>query len=219
MTNEVTVHAEWTCVPTAAPEPLRHCATCAQSRRFVSSGRVRLNANGKRLDAWLIYKCSVCDQTWNRPLLDRRSVHQISTTELEAMQQSSPDWVRIHEFDTVSLKAHCAEIAYSKDVSLLKHIHGHWPKPWSKIELRLKPVFPTGLRIERLLCEEWDLSRSQLQELTKAGNLSVYPNTKNALKKPLNEEVVLHVEASGTSREMQIKLQEGLGQAQTEQND
>ena len=49
-------------------------STCGDSRRFRSSGKVRLNANGRKLDAWLIYKCESCDRTWNLPLLERAVV-------------------------------------------------------------------------------------------------------------------------------------------------
>ncbi|MBW0369617.1 DUF1062 domain-containing protein [Ensifer adhaerens] len=33
---------------------------------------------GRRLDAWLIYRCAVCEDTWNRPIFERRNVASVA---------------------------------------------------------------------------------------------------------------------------------------------
>ena len=64
------LRVRWTIVPRDCPRPVLACPTCGGDRPYHPSGKLRLNANGKRLDVWLIYKCDECDRTWNRPLLD-----------------------------------------------------------------------------------------------------------------------------------------------------
>ena len=56
------LHLHWTLTPAHAPRPLRHCPGCGDQRAFIADApprglRARLNANGKRLDGWLIYRC------------------------------------------------------------------------------------------------------------------------------------------------------------------
>ncbi len=51
----------------AAPEPWLKCSRCRGTTRFRASGRIRVNANGKRVDAWLIYRVRVLRQAWNSP--------------------------------------------------------------------------------------------------------------------------------------------------------
>ncbi len=50
---------------------LRRCGGCGKKQEFVSSGRFRVNANGNRLDVWLIYRCKKCGHTLNIPLYER----------------------------------------------------------------------------------------------------------------------------------------------------
>lgn len=200
------IMAEWTVIPLSAPQPRRHCPTCAQSRNFSSSGRVRLNANGKQMDAWLIYKCAHCDQTWNRPILERRPVCDVDATDLQAMQDSDPDWVRAHEFDVTALKRHCAQLSHTPQVTLVRVTQQNATTDWSEITLQLKPQHPTGLRLERVICQGWQMSRSQLQKLERAGNIAIEPQTKNALKRPLLKEVTLRVFPEGLTPEAHAKI-------------
>ena len=63
--------------PRTPPQPWLACSRCRDIRPFRCSEKFRLNANGKRLDAWLIYRCGSCDNTWNRPVLERRNRRDI----------------------------------------------------------------------------------------------------------------------------------------------
>lgn len=46
---------------------LRHCQGCGKPVPFHDSGKTRLNANGKQLFQFAIFKCHR-DHTWNRPV-------------------------------------------------------------------------------------------------------------------------------------------------------
>lgn len=67
----------WRVAPAAVPRVLLHCPRCGRDRFFASSGRFRVNAQKKRLDAWLIYGCSVCGRTWNFPVFERLAVRDV----------------------------------------------------------------------------------------------------------------------------------------------
>ena len=85
-----TFRVRWTIIPQIAPQPWIACSGCGGLRAFQSSGKIRLNANGRRLDAWLIYKCLACEKTWNRPIFERQTVRDISPAVLDALQSNDP---------------------------------------------------------------------------------------------------------------------------------
>ena len=69
--------AVWRVVAQSTPRILRRCARCDQVRPFRSSDRFRVNANGRKLDVWLVYRCDACGVSWNRTLLERRTPEEI----------------------------------------------------------------------------------------------------------------------------------------------
>ena len=95
---------QWTIIPQLAPQPWIACSGCGGPKPFESSGKTRLNANGKKLDAWLIYRCLACEKTWNRSIFERRNVRSIDRSVLEAMQSSDREWIRVLEFDVAALR-------------------------------------------------------------------------------------------------------------------
>ena len=62
---------EWTILPGEAPAIRRNCSGCRKSSIFRSSGNFRMNANGNKLDVWLIYRCEKCDTSWNMDIYTR----------------------------------------------------------------------------------------------------------------------------------------------------
>lgn len=187
-----TLHVNWHVAPLSPPQPLRHCATCGRPRPFQCSGKVRLNANGRRLDAWLIYRCTACDRTWNLPLLDRVPVSEVPPGDLLAMQTSDPVWVETRAFDLVALRRHATQVVLPDRLCVTKRVTGADPAPWSRVVLTIAAKGQTGQRLDRLLAAELCLSRSRLQALEVAGALSAALGARNALKSPLAGEVVLH---------------------------
>ena len=183
MTGEIFV--KWTVRPASPPRPLRHCSGCGATRTFYSSGRVRLNANSRRLDAWLIYKCSVCDRTWNRPLLDRAPLGTIAPADLTAMEQSDTRWVAAHEFDLTGLKKLCTAVEMSEDVVI-----GRPRRPEglmvSAVDLALVCDVKVSLRLDRFLAQAFSLSRSKIQALWRHSAISTAQPAKNALSKPVS---------------------------------
>jgi len=180
------LHLEWTATLKTPPRPILTCSGCGISKPFRSSGRIRLNANGKRLDAWLIYKCIDCDGTWNRPVFERQAIRAIDPALLEAMQASAPDAVSRIEFDLQALKARASRIEESDDIDIRKKVL-RCDTDWRRIAITLALPHPAGQRLDRLLSAELPLSRSRLQVLFEAGEIRVTPERKDALKRGMRD--------------------------------
>lgn len=59
------------------------CGGCGKKREFVNSGKFRVNANGKLVDVWLIYRCVKCKHSWNLTIYERRKPAKISSEEYQ----------------------------------------------------------------------------------------------------------------------------------------
>ena len=184
------LHVEWTLVPKTPPQAILRCSSCGDTRPFRSSGRTRLNANGKQLDAWLIYKCIDCDGTWNRPIFERQSVRSLNPALVEALQASAPGYVAGLEFDQEGLKASAGRIEESEEFELRRRtICASGNR--ARIVITLALPYPASLRLDRLLASELQLSRSRLKVLFEAGDIRVEPARKDALKRSIRDGTVI----------------------------
>ncbi|MEN3146838.1 DUF1062 domain-containing protein [Neorhizobium sp. IRAMC:178] len=197
------LHLEWTATPKTPPRPILACSTCGGPKPFRSSGRIRLNANGKRLDAWLIYRCIACDGTWNRPIFERQALRAIDPAMLDAMQASTPDFVARIEFDTQALKAKAGRIEESDDIDMCRTVLRH-DADWRRIAITLALPYPTGLRLDRLLSAELPLSRSRLHVLFDRHEIRVAPERKDALKRGIRDGTVVTLDLRDEAERMAI---------------
>jgi hypothetical protein len=189
-----TLHVQWTITPQTAPQPWLNCVRCGGPRPFRSSGKVRANVNGQRLDAWLIYKCTTCDSTWNRPILERRPVEAA----LPTLRRHESGWQRRLEFDAAALRRHAGRIEQFDDVVVSRHVLTETSLPVQRMEILCVVPEPTGLRLDRLLASELHLPRSRLQDLAMMGGLIVVDEGPRALRKPVRDGLRIRIDLAAS---------------------
>lgn len=187
------LRVQWTITPASAPEPWLNCSRCRGTTRFRTSGKIRVNANGKRVDAWLIYKCTSCDNTWNRPVLERRHVSTIDPPLLMSLQANDPDLSRRLAFDADSLRRKL-KVEHAGDVIVRKKVVSASARPVCRLEIACVVPEATGLRVDRLLSTELRLSRSRIQNMQMAGHLAACPE---GLGRPLRNGLQVSIELRG----------------------
>lgn len=173
------LRVQWTIIPATAPEPWLNCNRCRGTTRFRTSGKIRVNANGKRLDAWLIYRCTSCDNTWNRPILERRHVAAIDPALLASLQANDPELSRRLAFEKLRRPL---KVDHSDDATVHKEVVSEGARPAGRLEIACVVPEATGLRVDRLLSTELRLSRSRIQGMQNAGHLATWPG---GLRRPL----------------------------------
>ncbi|MFC2251600.1 DUF1062 domain-containing protein [Labrys portucalensis] len=193
----------WTITPQIPPRPLRICAGCGVIRPFQCSGKARLNANGRRLDAWLIYKCPVCDKSWNRPLFERRSVRDIPPAMLAALQTNDPIWIRCQAFDLAALRSHAFHIEECDKIDIVRQVLDR-PDVWSILHVELVVDLPAGIRLDRLLTRELGLSRSRLQSLQRRERLRLGSGRSDALRKRVSDGTSIVLDLAGEPNRQMI---------------
>ena len=159
-----------------------------------------MNANGKRLDAWLIYKCRSCDSTWNRPILERRHVSTIEPRLLAALQASDPDLCRRLAFEKWRRKL---KVEHFDDATVRKEVVCGSAWPTGRLEIVCVVAETTGLRVDRLLANELRLSRSRVRSMQDAGHLAAWPAD---LSRPLRDGLRLRMELRGVHDGEEIAL-------------
>jgi hypothetical protein len=187
----------WAIAPKFAPQPLINCNRCGGVKAYRCSWKFRVNASGKRFDAWLIYRCVDCDNSWNFAILERRNRCHIEPALLQALESNDPAMVRRHAFDVVALRSRVSRVEEFSDVVVHKHRRGD--KTATTLEIKLELETPTSLRLDRLLAGELGISRSKLQALEEKRSLVVLPDCARALRKPAHDGTTIRIDLAGES--------------------
>jgi hypothetical protein len=183
--------AVWRVAPTSTPRVHRRCPGCGRDRPFVSSDRFRLNASKRRIDAWLIYRCSVCEATWNLTLLTRVSQSAIDPDLFERMTRNDPTTAMAFAFDKGCLARAGARV--DPAVSFRVEHSEVRLRPAVGLCVRLVLSLPCAIPVHVLLGQELGLSRSRLERHAARGDIATAP--RRSLRQPIADDMVIELRA------------------------
>jgi hypothetical protein len=155
-------------VPTCLPLVRRRCHACA-SERFRASGKFRVNANRKLIDAWLLALCTDCGETAKLTVLERMSVRSVRPELLD----------RLHDND----RGLTAELLQDPVVQRRNRIALDWDNAWrldtggsdhldrEVIDVSVRFAARIPVRPVRLIAEGCGLSRAEVERLITEGKL------------------------------------------------
>lgn len=90
---------------------IKRCSGCGKKAVFVNTGRFRVNANGNRIDVWLIYQCKKCKHTLNVTLYERRRPDSIPAEEYQAFLDNDEELAETFGRDREIFRRNRLEIA------------------------------------------------------------------------------------------------------------
>jgi hypothetical protein len=181
--------ARWHVLPLRCPHIVRRCSRCDEPRPFLCAEAFRVNANGSRLDVWLLYRCTRCDDTWKAPVVERTPVASLDPVLHERFLGNDRDLAWRFAFDPVWLRSLGAT---SDDVPVTVST-----EPTASPAIEIVAPYALGLRLDRLLARELGLSRSQLRARVAAGTLVIDPGGERALRQPIRDGTRVLTWASG----------------------
>ncbi|MFD9433552.1 DUF1062 domain-containing protein [Streptomyces sp. NPDC060002] len=158
----------WVVVPTCLPLVLRRCHACA-SERFRASGKFRVNAHHKLIDAWLLVLCTACGETAKLTFLERMNVRSVRPGLLD----------RLHDNDPVLT----AELLQDPGVRRRNRFALDWDDAWrldtggpdcpgrEVIDVSVRFAARIPVRPVRLIAEGCGLSRAEVERLITEGKL------------------------------------------------
>lgn len=56
---------------------IHKCGGCKKKQFFINTRKFRVNANGNKVDVWLIYQCKKCKHSLNIPIYERTAPSKI----------------------------------------------------------------------------------------------------------------------------------------------
>ncbi|GAA5103809.1 DUF1062 domain-containing protein [Nocardia iowensis] len=158
----------WVVVPTCLPTIRRRCHACA-SERFRASGKFRVNANHKLIDAWLLALCTGCGETAKLTVLERMNVRSVRPELLDRLHDNNPDLT--------------AELLQDPVVQRRNRIALDWDNAWrldtggsdqladEAIDVSVRFAARIPVRPVRLIAEGFGFSRAEVERLLTDGNL------------------------------------------------
>jgi len=149
---------------TTHPKPVFNCRRCDVPRAFESSGKFRLNANGKRLDAWLVYRCRTCSANWNRPIFERRHRAGIDPAMLDALHANDPALAAEVAADRAGLSRWASRVEELEDdaPSIRRSLRAGSPADATVLDIKLRAPAPFSMRTDRLVALGLGLSRARV---------------------------------------------------------
>jgi hypothetical protein len=209
MSHALTVR--WTIEPTTAPRPWLACSRCRGQRPFVCSGKTRLNANGRRLDAWLIYRCADCGDSWNRPVFERKNVRDVAPDTLDALQNNDRAWIHGVAFDVEDLRRSTTRIEEFPDCRVSHHVLAGRLEGSMRLEILFTAPTVVSVRTDRLLAAELGVSRSRLARLAETDRVILMPETRRSLQRPIKDgaRIVIDLSAEADWAEIVERAQGG----------
>lgn len=155
-------------IPIETYKIIRNCYGCGRKSVYHNTNKIRVNANGKQIDVWLIYQCSKCKHTYNLPIYSRINRDALDKSEYEALQRSNQEIVRRYGLDRNIFQKNRAKI-FDEPAYILKYIGTD-----SK-ENVIQFSNPHKIRIcqDKLIAECLDISYSQAKKMLEARVLKV----------------------------------------------
>ena len=180
----------------------RHCPRCKLPRRFASSGKFRVNAQKKRIDAWLIFRCTVCDDRWNWPVHERRPVAAIDPVELDALMRNDPDLARKHGLAAIRSGGNAGT---APEPGFRRTILEPASSAMQVIEIGIAVAGP-GPRLDRLLAQALALARREIEVLEETAAMTVLPVGSKALRRPAVDGQRIVIDLEHCSEAMAARL-------------
>lgn len=181
----------WSIVPENLPVVKRNCPKCKCKTNFVSTKKFRVNANKNHIDVWLIHQCEKCKSTWNMTILERVNPADIDKELYEKFAANDEDLAVKYGFDLSAYSRNKAEVVLD-NVNYKVRKDDDLDYSCKDIEIEVKSDNATDLRVDKLLADNTDLTRSKIQKKCKDNSIFV-DGEKNAAKAKVKNDMIIHI--------------------------
>lgn len=161
---------KWVILPDRLPAALRKCPKCGEKTEFENSGRFRMNANGRMLDVWLIYRCRACKTTWNMAVYERMPAADLAPELYERFLANDVRLAAQYGCDAGLFARNRVEMAAASADYRVQMVPTSVPcreAGWSEAEIHLGGGLK--LRVDALFAGQLGISRSKVKELCRQG--------------------------------------------------
>lgn len=154
---------------------IRGCSKCGRKTHFVNTKKFRVNANGNKLDIWLIYQCEECKHTLNLAICERQKVSSIPKEEYQCFLDNDELLAETYGKHMPLFRKNKADIDFERlNYSFVK-LHETIENGTynGRTVLTIHNPYQLKIRSEKQIAEILGLSRSQVKNLLKRGEIEL----------------------------------------------
>lgn len=149
------------------PRFVKPCPRCKHAY-YENSGSFRVNANGKRLDIWLICRCEHCKTIWNLSICERVDRTALAAECLSGYFANDISLILRHVFDPMFLNRNRAVLDWE---GIELHASGDIPPEGTAAQIFVTSTYLLALPAGRVIATLLDVSLSRLKRMHEQGAL------------------------------------------------
>ncbi len=164
--------ALWVVTELGLPTIVRACVSC-RSTRHHPTGKIRVNANHKLLDVWLLIGCALCGRTSKIPVHERINVRALEHERLVMFENNDPAMVRQLTMDATLARRAAYQLDWTGTWQLDTDIpfYDLQREDAAPLEVIIRFELPAPVRVEKLLTTGFGLSRPAVRRLVDSGRI------------------------------------------------
>lgn len=177
-------------IPKESYKIIRNCSGCGGKAIYENTCHFRINANGNKLDVWLIYQCRKCKHTYNLSIYERIKPQMIQRDEYEGFLANNPALAKIYGLNKQLMAKNKVEVDWN---DLAYELVGESLEGTLGIgSIEIQNPYGLKLRTEKVLSEILQISRNKVKLLEKEGIIAIEQSvlgkiTKIDLRNPDNQ--------------------------------
>lgn len=154
---------------------IRNCPKCGRKTYFKNTEKFRVNANGNKLDVWLIYQCEECKHILNLSIYERQKVSSISKEEYQRFLDNDEQLARMYGKNGQLFQKNKVNIDFEKlnydFVKLRETVE--YSNSGERITVIIHNPYQLKIRPEKQMAVALGMSRSQVKSLLEKGELEI----------------------------------------------
>ena len=164
---------EYKIIPDESFIIIRNCSGCGCKTSFHNTNCFRVNANGRKIDVWLVYQCTKCKHTCNLTIYERLNPESISKQEYEMFLNNDPVLALRYGTDRQLFSANKMEVSWA---DLHYSIERDAENPDSERAafqkddlIVIRNIHALKVRTEKIVAEVLNVTRANLKMLCNSG--------------------------------------------------
>lgn len=150
---------------------LRNCAGCGCKTTFINTNNFRVNANGNKIDVWLIYQCEKCKHTANFTIYERQKPDSIDKKEYRKFLANDEELAYQYGTDHHFFARNKAVVDWSEVKYCLESEDAVPLSEESIVQkgnvIEIHNKYMLKIRMDKLVAEILHFTRSKIKELEK----------------------------------------------------
>lgn len=184
---------EYTIIPEESYQIIRNCSVCKGKAIFANSNKFRANANGNRLDVWLIYQCKKCKHTYNLTIYERVKADNLSPDQIVRFMENDTELAMKYGTDKSFFISNKAEI----DLDNIKYqiINKETQRPTiedpiaykSGDRIQISDPSRLSIRTDKIIASILQVTRNKVKLFQKNGDIEIIRQSHSK-----NIDVIIH---------------------------